>query len=172
MEEGIPRKGRSLAEGSRLSRSSLARRRTPGPMLYNWPSQWVLWLPVPEQVQRWVGNDSSTALLKSLRFPGFELFNLTSSCAYLVARSHVPYSLPDPMVFNAFYRFMVHLDKVQAQDSGDDPTNGSLQTDRSKSIIKLEMPQGTCHTPRTSSREGIGSFPLTTHRSHSQWGIS
>lgn len=85
----------------------------------------VLWLPVSGQVQRQVGSVSTPAVLKFLRFPRVELFNLNCAHAHLVAWSHMPYCLPESMVFNALYCIMVHLEKVQAQDSGDDPMNGS-----------------------------------------------
>lgn len=137
--------------------TSLAWRQTPGATLCNRVSMvlsvGVLWLPVSGHVQR-----HSCPVLKFLRFPRVELFNLTSSYACLVAWSHMPYSLPESMVFNALYRIMVHLEKVQAQDSGDDPRNGSSKTDRSKSIIKLEMPRGTYHTHGPTPGKSSGSF--------------
>lgn len=39
----------------------------------------VSWLPIPEQVQKWVGSTETLANLKSLRFRSLSSLNLTSS---------------------------------------------------------------------------------------------
>jgi hypothetical protein len=55
------------------------------------PLSWVLWLCVPEQVQRRVESCSTVAGLKSLRFLGFELTQPYQFLCLSGSTAHLPY---------------------------------------------------------------------------------